>query len=112
MSSSQRDCPGWRISDAGVPRASKIAMFDEEFRKDDAMCRILQGCTQCAREVVIMRDFKLPPLLCAISSFHRELGEKGAPLGYCATTVILIPYHCLLRNSPDERCSESFPVLT
>jgi hypothetical protein len=41
--SSQRDCPGWRISDAGMPRASKITMFDEEFRKDDAMCRILQG---------------------------------------------------------------------
>jgi hypothetical protein len=43
MSSSQRDCPGWRISDAGMPCASETTMLDEEFRKDDAECRILQG---------------------------------------------------------------------
>jgi hypothetical protein len=51
-------------------------------------------------------------LLCVISSFHREVCENGAPLGYCAATVALIPYHCSLCNSPDERSSENFPVLT
>jgi len=51
-------------------------------------------------------------LLCVISSFHREVGDIGAPLGYCAAIVALLPYHYSLRNRPDERSSESFPVLT
>jgi hypothetical protein len=28
--SSQGDCPGWRISNAGMPCASEISMLDEE----------------------------------------------------------------------------------
>jgi len=61
MSSSQRDCPGWRISDAGVPRASKIAMFDEEFRK----------MMQCAEYFKDVHNVHVKLLLCVISSFRR-----------------------------------------
>jgi hypothetical protein len=67
---------------------------------------------QCAEYFKDEYKVHVKLLLCVISSFHREVGNYGAPVGYCAATVALIPYHYSLRNSPDERSSESCPVLT
>jgi len=65
---------------------------------------------QCAE--YFKDEYKVHVKLRVISSFHRELGENSAPLGYCAATVFLMPYHYSLRNSPDERSPESFAVRT
>jgi hypothetical protein len=72
----------------------------------------LEKMMQCAEYFKDEYKVDVKLLLCVISSFHREVGKNGAPLGYCAATIMLIPYHYSLRNSPDERCSESFRVLT